>query len=58
MPAGGTESSGGFHEILEWIDLHKDVEFYWLGMDPEEDKENLGKSLYKFTLSFFSKPSA
>ena len=43
MPAAGSESSGGFFEIMEWVDMHKDIDFYWLGTEPGADTDNLGK---------------
>ena len=56
MPAAGSESSGGFFEIMEWVDMHKDIDYYWLGTEPGADTDNIGKQLYKFTLGFFAKP--
>jgi hypothetical protein len=40
---------------MEWIDHHKDIDYYWLNSEAEEERENLGKSLYKFILDFFAK---
>jgi hypothetical protein len=53
LPAANCQSAAGFHEIFRWIETNKHVAFYWLKDRLDEDRENMGRCLYRHILSFF-----